>query len=253
MDQLGGHGVSVGRRSPRRRIRGVLPGRRRYLRALVIGLMCAGCLAVVGGSASANYYAIGTGSNPNGDLGDGAVLCSTDLSLYAPSFDHVSNELWLLWNGGWWTEVGMAEGYFAKAGVVATSPVFFWADNNTQYGYNEHPWSVGPVLGAHYTASITLYNQPWWHASLPGLGLTGNSWHNADHAYYQQTGLEGTTTFAGWLSESGASQSAGWFDSSGYHVGFANGNHSVDSPYQGFWYQPYNYWSEKTSGDNWSC
>jgi hypothetical protein len=149
----------------------------------------------------------------------------------------------------YWTEAGIVNGDDA-----VTQPTFYWADNNTKYGYSPHFASFGPVLGNHYLAYIDLRSQPWWNVYIDGWTTGSGSWHNTATAYGLVTGVEATNASTQYTNESGASQDTSWYDTPGNsHLGWVKGRDpEQDSPARAFWYHPYTYFSEEI-GQPWTC
>jgi hypothetical protein len=190
------------------------------------------------------------GANPNGDYGADAVVCTHALSVPDPSGDFANNELWVVMNTSYtyWTEAGVKYGLHNKGGY-STSPTFFWADKNSQYGYNEHFATYGPSLDSYYDDNI-VYNQGnSWYVNVGGF--TGTSWQNTSHGVILDTGLEATTNSA---TESGSSSDLSWYDTNWIanqpwrYVG-----QRVDSPTSGYWFNSGVYWKDMIGSTNYAC
>lgn len=228
------------------------PRRQRRVARLVAVASAVAVFSLTASPALASYHGIGFGYNSSGNHGGSASLCVTKLWIYDPVNDHVNNTIWMLVDPhdiNYWTEAGMVNGDDA-----VTQPTFYWADNNTQYGYNAHFANFGPTLGSHYFAYIKLRSQPWWNVYIDGWTTGAGSWHNTSTAYGLQTGVEFTNPSTSYTNESGASQSTSYYDTSGNsHLGWVPGNSpEQDPPSQAFWYHQYTYFSEEI-GQPWSC
>jgi hypothetical protein len=147
----------------------------------------------------------------------------------------------------------MANGLYVYYDV--TQPTFYWADDNTQYGYNEHFASYGPTAGDIYGAQITLRSQPWWNVSIAGYTYGYGSWHNTSEATSMYTGVEFTNATSGYQSDSGASHTLYYYDNNGTKIqGWPNAGVLVNTSLAtGFWYQNYWWWADRTWDQPWTC
>jgi hypothetical protein len=182
--------------------------------------------------------------------------CETALSVGDPTTSHISSEMWLLF-GNYWTEAGIGMGDSKDSNgtiVQVRSPTLFWADSNTQYGYNFHP-EGGAISGIHYDVEITYSGaEPWWTVDVNGGNH--NSWHQASYGNELQTGAEWADGTGSSVHESGSVNNLSWQDLNGNWWtpwGPADGG-GGDAPLTGFWYQTRGtYYSTRTTNEGWSC
>ncbi len=179
--------------------------------------------------------------------GGGGEVCETKISASYPS--QVSDEMWMIFgNPNAWTETGIIQrpGY---------SPQFFWADQSGKYGFNLHPLNAAPASGGHYSIDIAYSNPPWWSVTVPGGPSGAPSYHDASYGTDLITGGEfDDYQNSGSLTESGATSALSWEDTSGnWWPTWGPLAQAVTGPWDGFWYQPGNYWSEKSANAGWSC
>jgi hypothetical protein len=224
---------------------------------LVAGSAVLGVAAVSAPAASAcntGQYCYSYGYMPANIDGVYGSVCETSLSVSNPYNSHVTSEIWIDMNS-YWSEGGIVEGHTGDSnGTVYnfTSPTLFWADKNTQYGFNVHP-EGGAASGGHYGVQIWYSGaEPWWNVDVNGH--SGNSWHQASYATELQTGAEfydgGATVY-----ESGAARSLEWQDLNGnwWSPWGPVGGGGGDAPLTGFWYQTGSYYSTRSTNEGWSC
>jgi hypothetical protein len=198
-------------------------------------------------SGSSHCYAIAQGGgNPN--YGGYATLCTNALAVSDPTTTFVDNEMWVnMSTGYYWTEAGVTVGSHS-AGGYNSSPRFFWADNNTQYGYHEHYATWGPSMNEYDGDSISYNQGNWWYVNVGNW--TGNSWQNTSHANLLQTGVETTTDN---VAESGSSSQLDWYDTNwNAQAGWPNSSTYVNGG-AGYWASTGNYWREKIGWANYAC
>jgi hypothetical protein len=202
------------------------------------------CLVGVQGYDSAYF------SDLEGDV------CETKLWVYHPDADHVNQTTWLYFDGtSWWTEAGIADGAYVHNDPH--SPVFYWADDNSQYHYSEHFATYGPAAGSQYYWKIQHRTGNWWNVNIAGYSYGSGSWQDTIGADIPVAGLEYTNPNSGETSASGSSNSFYWVDFAG-HTGTSWPNPSYTVPNSGgaatgFWYHQYWYFSDRTWDQPWTC
>ena len=231
-----------------------------WARRLVLGTLVAtavGLPAAVDATpalAGSYYYNRGVSNGQPVFYGIYTSPCYTAMSVNAPSANHLTDEMWLSFGSGYWTEVGSIVGPIP--GGYTNQPLFFWYDENTKYGGNWHMDQsgntyYGPSPGVHYASIIYNEGQPWYAVGINGW--YGNSWHNAAYGNQAQVGAELYDSGGANPNLSGAAQNTEeWSGGSSWDPYWYNPWPAVSFG-QGFWYQSGHYWSFKTSNEGWSC
>jgi hypothetical protein len=186
--------------APHRRLRSWVAAR-----AIAFSIMVVALVMLLAPIASANYYSVAFGDNPNGAWGGYAELCVNWLWVYDWQHEHANNTLWVGFdtNGDFahWTEAGIGDGLYVYNDV--STPTFYWADDSSAYGYNEHWATDGPTFGDSYQAQVAHYSPPWWYVQI-AEHYSYSSYHNTSYTYGLETGLEFQNTNTNYEQETGS-------------------------------------------------
>jgi len=167
-----------------------------------------------------------------------ATLTIDCLSVPNPTTDFINNDLWMV-RGSEWVEAGIIQGWFradpAGGSFTATTPHFFWGDNNSA-GYYSHLGPEAPASVNH--VSRIRQDVPGtgkWNVTIGGY--TGTSRTIFTTAATIETGTEETTIDG---RATNAEAGLAYWTSSGSRVGqWGNAQLVQSSPPYANWKNPH--------------